>query len=174
MLNKFEKIIKKVINPNHEQTKKLVFTDGFYYATDGFRVVQFGVENTIADAPVFEENEKQYNCKRKYEQANETDYDSLEIPYTTEQIKSWVKETKKIHKDLKIPFKLGTTAGRTWIGINPKFLTDAMETTGSNILFVPHKGKGLLMQGNGFAWIIMPIMLQGYESDKHMTEIPIE
>lgn len=30
------------------------------------------------------------------------------------------------------------------------------------------------MQGNGFAWLIMPVMLQGYESDKHMTEIPIE
>ena len=58
MLKKFEKKINKVINPKHEQTKKLVFKDGFYYATDGFRVVRFGIENTIADAPVFEENEK--------------------------------------------------------------------------------------------------------------------
>lgn len=174
MLKKFEKIINKVINPKHEQTKKLVFKDGFYYATDGFRVVRFGIENTIADAPVFEEGEKQYNCKREYEQANEIDYDSLEIPYTIEQIKAWVKETKKIHKGLRVPFKLGTTTDRIWIGINPKFLIDAMETTKSNILFVPHKGKRLLMQGNGFVWLIMPVMLQGYESDKHMTEIPIE
>ena len=171
MLKKFEKIIKGVINLTHKQTKKAQFSPdtGFYYVTDGYRVVRFA--DKINDLPLFEDGEKTYNCSRQYELVNEVEYDALEIPYTVEQIKAWRKENAKS----KIPFKLGTfvrtSLSSLWIGINPKFLIEAMETTGSNILFIPQKGKQLIMQGNGFDWIIMPVALQGYESDKHMTEI---
>lgn len=171
MLKKHEKIIRGVINPTHEQTKKAQFSSdtGFYYIIDGYRCVRFAEH--INDLPLFEYGENKYNCPKQYERANEVDYDALEIPYTTEQIKSWMKETKKTHRGLKFPFKLGRTVDRLWIGINPKFLIDAMETTRSNILFVPHEGKVLLIKGNGFVWLIMPILLQGFENDKHMTTI---
>ena len=46
-----------------------------------------------------------------------------------------------------------------------------METTKSNVVSVPEKGHMLLMQGNGFVWLIMPIALRGDEKDKNMTDI---
>lgn len=165
MLKKYEKIIKGVLNPKKEQTAKAQFSNetGFYYITDGFRCVRFA-EN-INDLPVCTENEKTYNIPRQYSQANEVEYKALEIPYTIQQIKNW----KKANKGK--PFKLGATANRRWIGINPKYLIDAMETTGSNVLLIPKRGYVMLMQGNEIDWLIMPIQLQGFERDKTMTEI---
>lgn len=165
MLKKYEKIIKGVLNPTYEQTEKGQFNvdTGFYYVTDGFRCVRFA-EN-INDLPLFKDGEKTYNIPRQYSQANEVEYKALEIPYTIKQIKNW----KKANKGK--PFKLGVTANRQWIGINPKFLTDAMETTGSNVLLIPKRGDKMLMQGNEIDWLIMPIRLQGFERDKTMTEI---
>ena len=165
MLKKYEKIIKGVINPKNEQTSKAQFNadTGFYYITDGFRCVRFA-EN-IKDLPLYKDGEKTYNIPRQYSQANEVEYKALEIPYTIRQIKNWGKANEGK------PFKLGVTANRQWIGINPKFLTDAMETTGSNVLLIPKRGYVMLMQGNEIYWLIMPIQLQGFGRDKTMTII---
>lgn len=165
MLKKFEKIIKGVFNPTKEQTAKAQFSNetGFYYITDGYRCVRFA-EN-INDLPVYTEKENTYNVPREYSLANEVEYKALEIPYSIKQIKEW----KKANKNK--PFKLGVTANRQWIGINAKYLIDAMETTGSNTLLIPKRGYVMLMQGNEIDWLIMPVALQGFERDKTMTEI---
>lgn len=171
MLKKYERIIKKMLNPEKEPLSKAQLSPdtGFYYVTDGFRIIRFA--DVINDLSIFEDGEKYNDCTKWYKQANEVEYDALEIPYTIEQIKAWIKENKKS----KLPFKLGTfvktSLSSHWIGINPKFLIEAMETTGSNILFIPHKGQMMIMKGNNFDWLIMPVALQGFESDKHMTEI---
>jgi hypothetical protein len=172
MLKKYENIIKRVLNPNREDMSKVGFDRGFYYAFDGYRIAQF--EEKPNDLPVYGENEHQPNYKKYAEDAANVNYTELVIPYTVKQIKEWDKENKKIDKNLRLPFKLGVKAhfknGRSFrLGINHKFLTDAMETTGSNKLWIPKYGCCMLMKGNGFVWLIMGIQLS--PEDDTMTEI---
>lgn len=176
MLKKYEKIIKSVLNPIIERFANVYLSPdtGFYYATDGYRMVRFsGQPNEL---PVETEGNMLNMCIHTYKTAADTEYSALEIPYYLDQIKAWYKENKKSKKNL--PFKLGvqveTSVGKHYIAINPKFLIEAMETTGSNKIMIPKTGQGLLVSGNGFDWIIMPVACKDFESDKHMTEIPIE
>lgn len=175
MLKKYEKIIKSVLNSKDERFANVYLSPetGFYYATDGYRIVRFSEQPN--ELPV-ETGRTLGECMHIYKTAADTEYSALEIPYYLDQIKAWHKENKKSKKNL--PFKLGvqveTSVEKHYIAINPKFLIEAMEITDSNTIMIPKTGQGLLISGNGFDWIIMPIILQGYESDKHMTEIPIE
>lgn len=177
MLKKYEKIIKRVCNPEYPKTLKVRMANGFYYATDMFRIVRF--EDMIDDMPLYADNECPLDYDKYFNAAAGCEYDALEIPYTASQIKAWCKGEKQKTKCAKIPFKLGTFVKPNiiprWIAINSDFLIDAMETTKSNIVHIPKKNSSmLLMQGNGFVWLIMPVILEGYESDKHMTEIEIK
>lgn len=176
MLKKYEKIIKNVLNPKDERFANVYLSPdtGFYYATDGYRVVRFsGQPNEL---PVETEGKILNMCMHIYKTAAGTEYSALEIPYYLDQIEAWYKKNKKSKRNL--PFKLGvqveTSVGKHYIAINPKFLIEAMETTGSNKIMIPKTGQGLLVSGNGFDWIIMPIICKGLKSDEFMTEIPIE
>lgn len=176
MLKKYEKIIKSVLNPKVERFANVYLSPetGFYYATDGYRMVRFSEQPN--ELPVETEGNTLNICTHTYKTAADTEYFALEIPYYLDQIKAWYKENKKSKK--KLPFKLGVqveiSVGKHYIAINPKFLIEAMEITGSNTIMIPKTGLGLLISGNGFDWIIMPVVCKGFESDKHMTEIPIE
>ena len=176
MLKKYEKIIKSVLNSKDERFANVYFSPdtGFYYATDGYRIVRFSEQPN--ELSVETEGNTLNMCTRTYKTAADTEYSALEIPYYLDQIKAWHKENKKSKKNL--PFKLGvqvkTYVGKHYIAINPKFLIEAMEITGSNTIMIPKTEQGLLISGNGFEWIIMPVRSQGYESDEFMTEIPIE
>lgn len=176
MLKKYEKIIKSVLNSKDERFANVYLSPdtGFYYATDGYRMVRFsGQPNEL---PVETEGKMLNMCIHTYETAADTEYSALEIPYYLDQIEAWYKKNKKSKRNL--PFKLGvqveTSVGKHYIAINPKFLIEAMEITGSNTIMIPKTGQKLLISGNGFEWIIMPAICEGFKSDKHMTEIPIE
>lgn len=173
MLKKHENIITKMLSDKDIRTSKVGYHEGFYYATDGYRIVRF--HDRIENVPMFKSTDKQFEYLQQYQTAYENDYDSIEIPYTIEQIKSWIKAYSKIDKTLIMPFKLGETIHLDgipiWVGINPYYLIDAMETTQSNIIHIPHEGRVLLMKNENFTWLISPIALQGYEKDKHMTKI---
>lgn len=173
MLKKHENIITKMLSDRDIRTSKVGYHEGFYYATDGYRIVRF--HDRIDNVPIFKSTDKQFDYLQQYQTACEDDYDSIEIPYTIEQIKSWIKEYKKIDKTLVMPFKLGGTIHLdgipVWVGINPYYLIDAMETTQSNIIYIPHKGRVLLMKSEYFTWLISPIIMQGYENGKRMTKI---
>ena len=176
MLKKYEKIIKSVLNSKDERFANVYLSSdtGFYYATDGYRMIRFSEQPN--ELPVETEGSTLNRCTHIYKTAADTEYSALEIPYYLYQIETWHKENKKSKKNL--PFKLGvqvkTSVGEHYIAINPKFLIEAMETTGSNTIMIPKTGQGLLISGNGFDWIIIPIVFKGFKSDKHMTEIPIE
>lgn len=176
MLKKYEKIIKSVLNSKDERFTNVYLSPdtGFYHATDGYRVVRFSEQPN--ELPVETEGNTLNICTRTYETAANTEYSALEVPYYLDQIKAWYKENKKSKKNL--PFKLGvqvkTSVGEYYAAINPKFLIEAMEITGSNTIMIPKTGQGLLISGNGFDWIIMPIACKGLKSDVFMTEIPIE
>ena len=173
MLTKHENIIVKMLSDKDIRTSKVGYHEGFYYATDGYRIVRF--HDRIDNVPIFKSTDKQFEYLQQYQKAYEDDYDSIEIPYTIEQIKSWIKKYKKKDKTLVMPFKLGRTIHidgiPVCVGINPYYLIDAMETTRSNIIHIAHEGRVLLMKGEYFTWLISPIALQGYKKDKHMTEI---
>ena len=183
MLKKNQKIIKSVLRPQKEQFCKVAFDTetGFYYALDGFRIVRIEQAEFIgAEIPVFDidtPKEKLPNYKRYIERANEVGYTELKIPYTPDQIDKWYSNNKK--KKDRVPFALGMeikgSYRKRWFGINPKFLTDAMRTTGSQIISVPDMGEQLVMQGNGYLWIICPVECKDdYPTNHHMTEINID
>lgn len=177
MLKKYENIIRRLRNPQYPKTLKVRMANGFYYATDMFRAVRF--EDRINDMPLYADNECPLDYDKYFNEAAACEYDALEIPYTVSQIKAWCKEEKKKTRWSKISFKLGAFVKPNiiprWIAINTDFLIDAMKTTKSNIVHIPKKNSSmLLMQGNGFVWLVMPIITEGYESDKHMTEIEIK
>lgn len=174
MLKKCENIIRRLRNPQYPETLKVRMANGFYYATDMFRAVRF--EDRINDMPLYADNECPLDYDKYFNTAADCEYDALEIPYTASQLKAWCKGEKNKTKCAKIPFRLGAFVrpGRIarWIAVNSDYLIDAMETTKSNIVHIPKENSSmLLMQGNGFVWLIMPVILEGYESDKHMTEI---
>lgn len=143
MLKKHEKIIKRVRNPEYPKTLKVRMANGFYYATDMFRVVRF--EDRINDMPLYTDNECPLDYDKYFKVAADCEYDALEIPYTVDQMKAWRKAEKKKTKCAKIPFNLGTFVrpGRIarWISINSDFLIDAMEITKSNIVHIPKKNS---------------------------------
>ena len=181
MLKKNAKIIMGACNASRENLCKVYFDPdtGFYYACDGFRMLR--IEPTEIDRKelsVFEDMRGAPNFKRYMECAADATYTDVEIPYYAKQIDDWRKSCNKRGK--KMPFTLGVkgrNSRRTtwWIGINPKFLVDAMTTTGSNTISVPDKGNMLLMQGNGYLWLIMPVECKDeYEWNHSMTEIPAE
>lgn len=48
----------------------------------------------------------------------------------------------------------------------------SLEICKTNTVYIPERfGDPLLVSGNDYTWLIMPVMLQGFERDKHMTEI---
>ena len=168
MTKKNMKIISGVLNHTKTSMAKAGFVDGYYYAMDGYRLVRCKENPELLVFGIGEHHPNYSFYIKGYDDFGK--YTSIKIPYTVKQIKEWQKYIKKIDKSLKLPFKLGYK-GKYWMGINAKFLTDAMETTGSNELFCPNDSGAMIMMGNGFVWAIMGIMLQGFENDKHMTMI---
>lgn len=170
MLKKNIKVIKGVLNPRKDEMAKVGFVDGNYYACDGFRLVRFA---EYVELPMFGNLEKHPNYLVVMRDAADTsDWEIIVIPYTVKQIKDWFKKpnsTTFIYDDYKKKvtrnkaFYVGKTIEMTYshevknVEINPKFLIDAMETTGSNKIMVDSKGK-ILIEGNGFTWLIMPIL----------------
>jgi len=155
--------------------KKIGTDGGFFYAMDGYRLVQFS--DCSDDLPLFTEEEKHLcpNYRRYVEDANRQLYSkTVEIPYKAEDIRRWHK--RNLRHDKRIPFCLGINAvnNRTrCFGINGSFLADAMETTKSNRIQIPDDFTSLMIQGNGFTWIIMPVMMEwARECNKTMT-IPV-
>lgn len=164
-------IVSGVLVPDKPECAKFAYDGGYFYGTDMFRMVRLetDVYPLILNGklPVFEDNEKHPDYKRYMIQAAESNYTKLEIPYTPDQIREWEESN-----DQKIPFKLGIKQGWIYIGLQPSFLADAMETCQTNEVYVPDKLRvPLLISGNGFTWLVMPVMLQGYNRDKVMTKI---
>ena len=162
------KIIKGCLNSTQEKFSKVGYVDGYYYATDGYRMVRCE-ENP--ELPTFTYREIHPNYK--YMMNTDKEFTTINIPYTAKQVKEWYKEYKKKSGGLKTPFVLGFK-GRFWLGINPKFLIDAMETTGSSEIKCENGGASMVVEGNGFLWKIMAVALQGWDKDKHMTEIGVD
>lgn len=179
MLKKNQKIINSVLRPQKEQLSKVAFDTetGFYYALDGFRLVRIEpAEFNNAEIPVFESdtNVTLPNYKKYCQDANEVEYTEVTIPYTIKQIKEWYKENQK--RKERLPFTLGKKINgykqSGWFGINPQFLIDAMETTGSNKISIPDRGASVVMQGKGYLWIIMSVLCKNeYEKNHKMTAI---
>ena len=167
MLKKHETIMKRAMCPDKNDLAKVGFENGFYYAANGYLIVRS--EDRPSTLPIFDDTENHPNYSKYFETACDVPYHDVTIPYTVQEIRDWIKDCRK--RALRFPFKLGTRDSTYWVGINPKFLADAMETTKSNVVSVPEKGHMLLMQGNGFVWLIMPIALRGDEKDKNMTDI---
>lgn len=179
MTKKNMKIIQKILKSTNEKCQKIYFDNetGYYYGTDGYRMVRIDSrEMNGAEIPMFDESEEHYNCATMVKNVADKNYTELFIPYTVEQIKEWNKNEKKNKR--RTPFTLGvkchTTLGSSfWIGINPTFLIDAIETTGSNYIQIPDTGCTMLMEGKGYLWLIMPIQCEEWEHNKKMTEIEI-
>lgn len=179
MLKKNAKIVMGATNPTKENLKKVYFDPdtGFYYAADGFRVVRVDVtemDTNLVEA--FDDMRGAPNFKWYIEKAAKETYADVEIPYSVKQIDDWRKACNKAKK--KMPFTLGVKMNFSrpaWFGINAKFLTDAMTTTGSRIIYVPKRGSMMYMEGNGYLWLIMPVECKDdYEWNHTMTEIPVE
>lgn len=183
MTKKNQKIINGILDKEKKNFSKVAFdTDtGFYYATDGFRMVRIEVsEMCNAEIPLFTDKDKVVlpNYKRNYQTANEIEYTKVLIPYTIAQIKKW--KSANIKADRKVPFTFGMKINypyrsnrKGWFGINPKYLIEAMETTGSQYIYVPNEGYQFFMEGNGYTWLICAVECKDdSEFNKHMTEIP--
>lgn len=131
--------------------------DGKFLLVDGFRVLIF-TENP--DLPTGGTVYQYFN------QDNDADFQDtsgnfveLEIPYTVEQIKKWWKWAK----EKRMPFSLGVQGsfykGEKYIGINGKFLIEAMELTKSNVIQFTDRGKMRIKSNDGrFTYIIMPVI----------------
>lgn len=182
MTKKNQKIIMGTCNPDESNLAKVAFDTetGFYYAMDGYRLVRVEMtEFCGAEIPVFDDNDKVVlpNYKRYVEQANTTNYTMVEIPYTVAQIKKWRSANLKRKESLPFTFgiRINNPYRKVWFGINPKFLTDAMETTGNNRIYIPEKGSNFFMEGNGYLWIICAVECKdSFKSNHSMTEIPEE
>lgn len=178
MLKKNAKIVMGTCNPTKENLKKVYFDPetGFYYAIDGYRLVRVEVtEMDTSLVEVFEDMHGAPNFANYFRRANEAQYTTVEIPYSAKQIDDWRKACNK--KKDRLPFTFGikgnSAFGRNWwVGINPKFLVDAMLTTGSQVIGIPDRGNMLVMEGNGYTWLIMPVECKDdYERNHTMTEI---
>lgn len=167
MLVREKKIIEKFykmaeVAQNNASNKESHFDrvtecDGKFLLADGFRLLIF-TENP--DLPTGG------NADRYFRQDNDFDFQDstgnfveLEIPYTIEQIKKWYKWARA----KRIPFSLGVQAhfyrGDAYIGINGKFLLEAMELTRSNVIQFTDKGKMRIKSADGrFTYIIMPVV----------------
>ena len=171
MLKKYERIIKKSLCPDKADLAKIGFVDGYYYAANGYVMVR--CEERPNDLPIFGKSENHPNYLRYIEEAADASHYKVTIPYSPKQIRDWIKTYKKKTGGLRRPFNLGAMDSTYWVGINPEYLADALETTQTNEVWIPEQGHMILIQGNGFVWLIMPIALQGFEKDKHMTEIEV-
>ena len=180
MLIKNQKIIKSVLNPQKKQFAMVAFDSdtGFYYAMDGYRIVRIEpMEFHGAALPIFDINSKLPNYKLYFEDANKSQYKNITIPYTANQIEKWYKENLKAGNKKVYTFgeRINIPNRRIWFGINPKFLIDAMRTTGSQIVSIPDKGNKIIIQGKGYVWIICPVACKDdYECNHYMTEILIK
>lgn len=158
MLKKNIKIIKGTLRPEKEKISKVIPYGGFYYICDGFRMVRF--EELPNELPLFEDNEPRFNVEFCVLRAAEQTYREFVVPYPIEVLKKWRTWLRKNKR--KEPYRLGIS-GKTsrgsehWFGIDISFLIDAIETTGSYVIKVPENFTGMLIEGNGFTWIIMPV-----------------
>lgn len=158
MVKKNIKIIKGTLRPEKEKISKVIPYGGFYYICDGFRMVRF--EEFPDELPLFENNEPHFNVEFPVRRASEQIYREFVVPYPIEVLKkwrTWLRRNKRAE-----PYRLGIS-GKTsygsehWFGINISFLIDAIETTGSYVIKVPERYTAMVMEGNGFTWIIMPV-----------------
>lgn len=174
MLKKNIKIIKGTLRPEKEKLAKVVSYGGFYYACDDFRMVRF--EELPDELPLFEDNEPHFNVEFGVLRAAEQTYREFVVPYPIEVLKKWRTWLRKNKK--REPYRLGIS-GKTsrgskhWFGINISFLIDAIETTGSYVIKVPERYTAMVMEGNGFTWIIMPVDVKDGK-DKGETIIDIQ
>ena len=169
------KIIQKVLQPNKPGLDKFAIVGGFYYATDRYRLVRCeeGVYPLCdgVEIPIYIDDEKHPDYIQYMRKASMMEYEKVEIPYTAKQIRLWADYYYKINK-LRRPFNLGAKEGNVYIGINPYYLADCMETCRTSEIHIPNKyGEPILISGNDYTWLVMPIALLGYDRDKKMTEI---
>lgn len=182
MLKKDIKIIKDMINPEKENIGKAIFEGGFYYVCDGFRLVRWGstaldllgemIAGKKASIPLYDESENHYNVLPSLNQvADICDWQEVKIPYSVNQLKDWRKKCGdkygRIAFNLGVPIKLKNYKS---IMINGKFLIDALETTKNSTLKVSPTSHHILIEGNGFMWIIMAI---AGKPEPVMTEIGV-
>lgn len=158
MLKKNIKIIERTLNREKENLSKIIADNGYFYAMDGYRMVR--CEDIPDGLPVFEKNESHPNAEVFMIRAAEQTYREFVVPYPLEVLKKW--RTSLGKNKIKIPYMLGMS-GKTsigsehWFGINISFLIDAIKTTDSYVIKVPEKFTGMVMEGNGFTWLIMPV-----------------
>lgn len=158
MLKKNIKIIKRTLNSEKEKFSKVIPYSGFYYTCDGFRMVRF--EELPDELPLFEDNEPHFNVEFGVLRAAEQTYREFVVPYPIEVLKKWRTWLRKNKK--REPYILGMSGETSnhckhWFGINISFLIDAIETTGSYVIKVPERYTAMLIEGNGFTWIVMPV-----------------
>jgi hypothetical protein len=131
--------------------------EGKYLLVDGFRVLIF-TENP--DLPLGG------NVVNYFNQDNDADFQDssgnfveLEIPYTLDEIKKWWKWAKPRRYPFSLGVQISFYSGDKYIGINGKFLIEAMELTKSNVIQFTDKGKMRIRSNDGrFTYIIMPVV----------------
>lgn len=164
MLKKHEKIIAKVLSPGRDQFAKIGYDKetGFFYATDGYRMVRIDAEHLASTClPIFDEflGDKHPDYGKYIKPYADMEFETITIPYNLKTLKEWQADNDA--HDRRIPFYLGKRLNGNsftpYIGIDPRYLIDAIETTGSYDVLIPKKGMQLIMQGNGFLWIICPV-----------------
>lgn len=158
MLKKNIKIIKGTLRPEKEEFSKVIPYGGFYYTCDGFRMVRF--KELPDELPLFKDNEPHFNVEFGILRAAEQIYREFVVPYPIEVLKKWRTWLRKNKK--REPYRLGISGETSnhrkhWFGIDITFLIDAIETTGSYVIKVPERYTAMLIEGNGFTWIIMPV-----------------
>lgn len=158
MLKKNIKIIERTLNREKENLSKIIADNGYFYAMDGYRMVR--CEDIPDGLPVFEKNESHPNAEVFMTRAAEQTYREFVVPYPIEALKKWRTWLRKNKK--REPYILGISGETSnhrkhWFGIDITFLIDAIETTGSYVIKVPERYTAMVMEGNGFGWIIMPV-----------------
>lgn len=132
--------------------------NGKYLYADGYRCV---IVDEKFDIPT--QNGVVYFISKFIEEFSEIS--EILIPYNAVQLRKFAKQHE--------PFYLGVSTGEiihcTSVGVNPKFLADAMETTKSNTVKISDKGH-MVIEGNGFKWLIMPIMRQTLRQEMTVIE----
>ncbi len=160
MTKKNEKIIKGMLSRiPKEHFRKGYIIDNKFLMTDGYI---FLVSDEIPNIPLHDETDDKSNYEFLLQsQAKMERSRKIDVSYSSTVIRKWNK-----------PYHIGV---RTFgnhdvgysIGINPIFLSEAMELTQTRTIHIADKYYGsLMMTGNGITIYIMPILTRSETAEE--------
>ena len=154
MTKKNEKIINGMLSRIiKEQFRKGCIIDNRFVLTDGYI---FLVSDEVPNIPLYNEPDDVLNFKCLLQvQANMMRSRKIDVSYSSSAIREWHKQNGRT------PYYIGAKAKGYSIGVDPLFLSEAMELTKSKTIYVADKYSGsLMLKGNGVTIFIMPILVQ--------------